>query len=185
MVSYPWEKDPKGLPITDNMQAMKRLEATESRLERKPEHAKAYDTQIMEMNDLNFARQLEEKEINYYNGPIHYIAHHSVVKSQSKSTPIRIVFNSSSVYQGHCLNDYWLKGPDLLNNLFGVILRFRENKVALNADISKMYHRVPISLEDHHVHIFIWRNMETNRPPDTYVMNVKTFGATPAPAMAK
>ena len=76
---------------------MKRFEATASRLERNPEYAKAYDTQIMEMNDLNFARKLEEKEINDYNGPIHYIAHHSVVKSQSKSTPIRIVFNSSSV----------------------------------------------------------------------------------------
>jgi hypothetical protein len=183
MVSYPWEKDPKGLP-DNKQQAMKRLEATESRLERNLEHTKAYDTQIMEMNDLNFARKLEEKEINY-NGHIHYIAHHSVVKSQSKSTPIIIVFNSSSVYQCQCLNDYWLKGPDLLNNLFGVILRFRENKVALNAYISKMYHRVLIPLEDQHVHRFLWRNMERNRPPDTYVMNVITFGDKPAPAMAQ
>ena len=38
---------------------------------------------------------------------------------------LRIVFNSSAVYQGHCLNDYWLKDPDLLNSLFGVILQFR------------------------------------------------------------
>jgi hypothetical protein len=98
MVSYPWEKDPKGLP-DNRQQAMKRLEAMESRLETNPEHAKAYDTQIMEMKDLNFARKLEEKEINDYNGPIHCIAHHSVVKSQtqSKSTPIRIVFNLSSL----------------------------------------------------------------------------------------
>ena len=179
MVSYLWEKDPKGLP--DNIQqAMKRLEATERRLERNSEHAKAYDTQIMEMNNLNFARKLEEKEINCYNGPVHYIAHHSVVKSRSK-----IVFNSSSMYQGHCLNDYSLKGPDLLNNLFAVILRFRENKVALNADISKMYHRVLIPHEDLHVHRFLWRNKETNRPPDTYVMNVITFADKPAPAMAQ
>jgi hypothetical protein len=125
VVSYPWEKDPKGLP-DNRQQAMQSLEATESRLERNPEHAKAYDTQIMEMNDLNFARKLEEKEINDYNGPIHYIAHHSVVKSQSnlvlcvpRSLPQRLLAQ---------------KGPDLLNNLFGVILRFRENKVALSAE---------------------------------------------------
>ena len=184
MVSYPWKNDPKNLPDNRN-QAMKRLEATERRLERNSEHAKAYDQQIMEMNELNFARKLEEKEVNDYQGPVHYIAHHSVVKPESKSTPVRIVFNSSSVYQGHCLNDYWLKGPDLLNNLFGVILRFRENQVALSADISKMYHRVLIPLEDQHVHRFLWRNMETSRPPDTYVMNVLTFGDKPAPAMAQ
>jgi hypothetical protein len=72
-----------------------------------------------------------------------------------------------------------------MSNLFGVILRFREKKVALNADISKMYRRVLIPLEDQHVHRFLWRNMETNRPPDTYVMNVITFGDKLAPAMAK
>jgi hypothetical protein len=48
----------------------------------------------MEMNDLKF----EEKEIYDYDGLVHYIAHHSVVKLQSKNTPIGIVFNSSSVY---------------------------------------------------------------------------------------
>ena len=184
MVSYPWQKDRKDLP-NNKHQAMKRLEANERRLERNPEHAKACDKQIMEMNELNFARKLEEKEINDYHRPVHYIAHHSVVKPESKSTPVRIVFNSSAVYQGQCLNDYWFKGPDLLNNLFGVILRFRENKVALNADISKMYHRVLILLEDQHVHRFLWRNMETSREPDTYVMNVLTFGDKPAPAMAQ
>jgi hypothetical protein len=55
-------------------------------------------------------------------------------------------------YQGHRLNDYWSKGPDLLNNLFGVILRFRENEVALSADISKMYHRILVPERDQHVH---------------------------------
>ena len=82
-------------------------------------------------------------------------------------------------------NPYWQKGPDLLNGLFGVILRFRENKVAITADISKMYHRVLIPLKDQHVHRFLWRNLEVDRPPDTYVMNVLTFGDKPAPAMAQ
>ena len=66
-----------------------------------------------------------------------------------------------------------------------MILRFRENKVALTADISKMYNRVLIPLEDQHVHRFLWRNLEIDRPPDTYVMKVFTFGDKPAPAMAQ
>ena len=43
---------------------------------------------------------------------------------------------------GHVLNDYWAKGLDLLNNLLGVLIRFRENEIVLMGDISKMYHTV-------------------------------------------
>ena len=111
--------------------------------------------------------------------------HHEVLRPEKKSTPIRIVFNSSANFQGHCLNDYWMKGPDLLNSLFGVILRFRENAVAISGDISKMYYRILIPERDQHVHRFLWRNMETNRDPDVYVKTVLTFGDKPAPAMAQ
>ena len=65
----------------------------------------------MVMNELNFARKLEEREMNDYHGPVHYIAHHSVVKPKSNSTPVRTVFNPLALYQGHCLNDYWAQGP--------------------------------------------------------------------------
>ena len=140
---------------------------------------------MVEMKEMNFSRKLSDEEIQDYKGPVHYISHHAVLRPDSTSTPVRIVFNSSSTYQGHRHNDYWQKGPDLLNGLFGVILRFRENKVAITADISKMYHRVLILLEDQHVHRFLWRDLEIDRPPDTYVMNVFTFGDKPAPAMAQ
>ena len=116
---------------------------------------------------------------------MHYIPHHAVIRPESKSTPVRIVFNSYSVYQGHNINDFWLKGPDLLNSLFGVILRFREREVAVMGDISKMYHRVLIPERDQHVHCFLWRNFNTQRMLDVYVKTVFTFGDKPAPAMAQ
>ena len=87
------------------------------------------------------------------------MSHHEVLRPEKKSTPIQIVFNSSANFQGLCLNDYWMKGPDLLNSLFGVILRFRENAVAISGDISKMYHRILIPERDQHVHHLLWRNM--------------------------
>ncbi|XP_028413778.1 uncharacterized protein LOC114536622 [Dendronephthya gigantea] len=184
MIPYPWKKDPRNLP--DNRdQAMKRLDSTERRLLKNPTQAAAYNDKMAEMEKMSFSRKLTEAEVKDHKGPVHYISHHAVLKPESTSTPVRIVFNSSATYQGHKLNDYWQKGPDLLNGLFGVILRFRENKVALTADISKMYHRVLIPLDDQHVHRFLWRNLEIDRPPDTYVMNVLTFGDKPAPAMAQ
>ena len=107
------------------------------------------------------------------------------MKPESKSTPLRIVFNSSSVFKGHKLNDYWHKGPDLLNNLFGVVTRFRENRIAICGDISKMYHRILIPESDQHVHRFLWRNMIVDKKPDIYMKTVLTFGDKPAPAMAQ
>ena len=184
LVPYPWKHDPHTLP-DNKSQAIKRLESTERRLLKNSDQAAAYNKKMVEMTEMNFSRKLSEEEEKGYKGPIHYISHHAVFKPDSKSTPVRIVFNSSASFQGHRLNDYWRKGPDLLNGLFGVILRFRENKVAVMADISKMYHRVLIPLQDQHVHRFLWRNLEIERPPDTYVMNVLTFGDKPAPAMAQ
>ena len=84
--------------------------------------------------------------------------HHEILRPDKKSTPVPIVFNSSSVHQGHRLNDYWLKYPDLLNGLSSS----RENQVAISGDISKMYHRILIPLEDQHVHRFLWREMKTD-----------------------
>ena len=184
MVSYPWKRDPALLP-DNKSQATKKLEATERRLMKNTEHAQAYNKQMVEMSEMEFSRKLSEKELAEYKGPVHYISHHAVFRPESKSTPVRIVFNSSAVFQGHQLNDYWMKGPDLLNDLFGVVLRFRENEVAFIGDISKMYHRILIPEGDQHVHRFLWRNLETDRAPDVYVKTVLTFGDKPAPAMAQ
>ena len=180
---YPWKRDPSSL-LNNYPQVCKKLETIECRLMKHPENAASYDKQIKEMEEMQFARKLTPKEIKEWKGPVHYVAHHAVLRPEKKSTPVRIVFNSSASYAGHTLNDYWYKGPDLLNNLFGVVIRFRENRVAICSDIVKMYHMIAIPEDDQHVHRFLWRNFEVNRQPDTYVKTVLTFGDRPAPTMA-
>lgn len=81
------------------------------------------------------ARTLTNTEINSYEGPVHYISHHEVLKPGSKSTPLQIVFNPSASFMGHVLNNYWMKGPKVLNDLISVLLKFRENQIALVGDI--------------------------------------------------
>jgi hypothetical protein len=53
------------------------------------------------------------------------------------------------------------------------------------ADISKMYHRILIPESDQQLHWFLWRNLEVNRKPDTYINQVLTFGDKLAPTMAQ
>lgn len=67
---------------------------------------------------MNFARKLTKDEMAAYKGSVHYICHHEVVRPEKKTTPIRTVFNLSASYQGHRLNDYWMKGPDLLESVW-------------------------------------------------------------------
>ena len=122
------------------------------------------------------ARKLTDTELQDYNGPIFYIAHHAVLKPNSDSTPCRIVFNSSAKFKGHCLNDYYAKGPDSLNNLLGILLRFREERIGFVGDISKMFHAIKIPTIDQMTHRFLWRDLNTHKYHDTYVMTAVNMG---------
>ena len=53
-----------------------------------------------------------------------FLPHHPLT-SENEPGKMRRVANASSVFQGQSLNWNLLKGPDLLSNLTGVILRFR------------------------------------------------------------
>ncbi|XP_068675679.1 uncharacterized protein [Montipora foliosa] len=173
------------MDLPDNHKvALAMLASTERRLAKTPVHAAVYDNQVKDMVKGEVARKLSKDEIDNYKGPVHYISHHEALKPDSKSTPVRIVFNSSANYMGHVLNDYWAKGPDLLNNLLGVLIRFRENEVAFMGDIRKMYHTVKTTLIGQHTHRFLWRNMDMSKEPDTYVIQRVSFGDKPSGTIA-
>ena len=135
MMKYPWQKDRSSLP-DNNAQVLKKLESTKQRLMKQPGQALNYDMQVKEMEEMKCSRKPTEKERRQWKGPVHYAAHHADLRLEKKSTPIRIELNRSASVKGHMLNDYWFKGPDLLNNLFGVMFRFQESAVAVCGDIT-------------------------------------------------
>lgn len=78
VMKYPWKKDPQFLP--DNYsQVLKKMESTERRLSKQPEHTRSY-VQMNEMEEMKFSRKLMKKEIAEWKGPVHYITHHAVVR---------------------------------------------------------------------------------------------------------
>ena len=135
--SYPWIRSPSDLP-DNRAAAFAMLRSTEKRLQKNIYHAQMYKSQIDDMIIRGVARKLSRNEIDDYDGPTFYIPHHEVIKRESESTPCRIVFNTSAKFNGHIINDYWAKGPTLMRNLLGVIIRFREEEVAVTGDIKKM-----------------------------------------------
>ena len=180
--AYPWKKDPVSLP-NNFVAASAMLRSTEKRLAKNEELASKYCEQISDMEERGVAKKLTDSD-KKYKGPVYYISHHEVIKPDSMSTPCRIVFNSSAKFMNATLNNYWVKGPDLINNLLGILIRFRENLVGVAGDIRKMYHTIKISETDRHTHPFLWRNMEFDKQPDHYMITSVSFGDKPAGAIA-
>ena len=56
-----------------------------------------------------------------------------------KKDKIHVVFDAAAESNGVSLNKLLLSGPDLANNLSGVLLRFCQDPVALVADIEQMF----------------------------------------------
>ena len=72
------------------------MRALEKRLARDEGLAKLYSEKIEDMLTRGAARMVEEEELANYKKPQFYISHFNVMNPNSKSTPCRIVFNSSA-----------------------------------------------------------------------------------------
>jgi len=95
-----------------------------------------------------------------------------------------LVWDAAAKVDGISLNDTILKGRDMLVSLMGVLLRFRERPTAVSGDIREIFHQITVCAQDQYSQKFLWRNGEINRPPDTFVMQVMTFGAACSPSLA-
>ncbi len=74
---------------------------------------------------------------------------HAVCKEQSTTTKIRAVFDASAKSSsGVSLNDMLLVGPTVHSTLIDVLLRFRFHRIALTADVSKMYRAIELIFID-------------------------------------
>ena len=55
-----------------------------------------------------------------------------------------MVFDCSAEYLGYALNKQLIPGPDLTNQIVGVLIRFREEQDAFMGDIEAMFYQVGI-----------------------------------------
>lgn len=74
-----------------------------------------------------------------------YLPHNCVLKEDSTTTKIRVVFDGSAkTSPGYSLNEILIAGPILQPKLFHTLLQFRTFPVALPGDICKMYRCVRV-----------------------------------------
>ena len=98
---------------------------------------------------------------------VFYLPIQAVVKESSTTSKIRAVFDASAKSStGTSLNDTLLVGPTVHSSLVDVLLPFRLHRIALVADVSRMYRAIELTEEDKDLHRFVWRNSPTDTLKD-------------------
>lgn len=132
-MTWPWKEDVPDLPENRGL-AFVRLRLLTSKLKRHPELMKKYDNIIQEQLE---NRVVEKVKRSVADGRKHYIPHHVVVTPQKSTTKLRIVYDASAKTKSEhlSLNECLYRGPVLLNDLCGILMRFRLNTIGIVADI--------------------------------------------------
>lgn len=168
---YPWIMDPSCLPNNRSGVEATFLR-TEKRLRKEPEWLAAYTAQVHEMVERGAAKRLTEKMIDDWRGPVWYVSHLVAPNPHSVTTLVRLVWNSSQQFKGVSMNDLLLKGPDVLNPIRAVLLRFRRGVHAALGDIKKMYNSVWLEEREMHLHRFLWRDRQDEEIEEYAIMRV-------------
>ena len=96
---------------------------------------------------------------------------------------MRRVLNGASKFHGTSLNKSLLVGPDLFQNLMFVLLRFRQHKYAVSADIEGMFLQVGVLARDQISLRFLWRE-DTTSDVVVHQYTRHIFGARDSPTCA-
>ncbi|XP_062711088.1 uncharacterized protein LOC134289241 [Aedes albopictus] len=178
-----WNNDEITLPDSYPM-ALKRMAALERRLSKNPKLQTAIHEQIEAYLRKGYAHKATDEELRNSDLLRVWYLPLSVALNPRKPNKVRLVWDAAASVQGISLNSCLLKGPDLLTSLQGVFCKFRERPVAIGGDIREMYHQLLIRAADKQTQRFLFR-FNSAGPPETYVMDVATFGATCSPCSAQ
>ena len=169
--------------LTENLHIAKRVFSTQLKKASSDEnvrlgivaaHKKLFDRNfICKLDDLPRAVKKEVEGLVGYTIPWR-----TVVKENSISTPVRLVFDASSgTPGGESLNTILAKGSNTLGNLLAILIRFRLKKCAFTADVSMAYNGV--RLDEAHLcyQKFLWKNeMRELSPLEIWVILTLIYG---------
>ena len=149
-----WKSDTPWLP-NNRQTAEVRLQFLKRKLKRDENIHRKYREFMESLIQKRYARNMTEEEALRRSQRTWYLPHHGVFHPQ-KQGKIRVVFDVASLHDGVSLNNQLLQGPDLTNNLLGILLSFRQYPIALVADIEGMFNQVKVPPEDSDALRFLW-----------------------------
>ena len=177
-----WKSDTPWLP-NNRQTAEARLQSLKRKLKRDENIHRKYREFMENLIQKGYARKMTEEEALRRSQRTWYLPHHGVFHPQ-KQGKIRVVFDVASLHDGVSLNNQLLQGPDLTNNLLGILLRFRQYPKALVADIEGMFNQVKVPPEDSDALRLLWWEDSDLEKLSEFQMTTHSFGATDSPSCA-
>lgn len=141
-----------------------------------PEFKKIYQQIFDDWETDGIIEQVQEDELSNFG---HYLPHKAILKPTSLTTPVRPVFDASAKEKNSVsLNDCLEKGPNLLEVISSVVIRFRMRKVGIIADVKKAFLQISIRSEDRDFLRFLWWDKHDDKKIKVYRHRRLVFGLT-------
>lgn len=110
--------------------------------------------------------------------------HHGVLKEDSLSIKLRVVFDGSCpTSTGVSLNQIQSVGPTVQSDLFSIICRFRLHRYVVSADVVKMYRQFRVAEDQRQFQRILWR-ASPEMSLRIYNLNTITYGTSSASFLA-
>lgn len=153
-VNLPFENDPKLLG-NSSLIAKRRFFALDRRLEKSTELKIEYSEFLKKYLEMG---HMELMTNNSFLSNGYYLPLGCVLKPESTSTKLRVVFDAScKTTTNMSLNDILYTGPRIQEDLFNILLRFRKHRYIFSADIEKMYRQIWEAETDGKYQLIFWR----------------------------
>ena len=179
-----------GLPFNDRIERLKqnkelayaRMFQLVKRFAQDTNFAVNYALVIKDYID-KYAEEVSEDTTT--SGPISYLPHRAVIRNDSSTTKIRIVFDGSAKCGRDevCLNDCLMQGPNLIQLIASCLINFRTGKYAFSSDVEKAFLQIMIKEEHRDVLRFLFPVDPLNPLSQIkiYRFKVVIFGANCSP----
>lgn len=139
------------LPLKGNIESLgksynvatKCLRTLEEKLDKQPDLKQHYHEFLHEYLELGHMTELQESTFN--NCVSYYIPHHAIIKEDSTTIKVRVVFDASYKTSAKNSLNFLMVGPNVQKDIYDIILRLRQHRYAMSTDIKKMYRQIDVA----------------------------------------
>nr|CDJ94813.1 Protein of unknown function DUF1759 and Protein of unknown function DUF1758 and Retrotransposon domain containing protein [Haemonchus contortus] len=172
-VRLPWKNVSATLP-NNRAIAFRRLVSLWNSLQQNTDLLQRYNEIFQEQLELNILEDVREDAPP--SGPrVHYIPHQAVLTPRKATTKLRIVYDASAHHKGcPSLNDVLHRGPVILPQIYGVLLRFRIGQIGIISDVEKAFLQVRLHESDRDATRCLWLH-DHKLPPSPENVRVLRF----------
>ena len=176
-VAWPWRDENCRLPDNYDL-CIGRLKSLQKRLREDPELFRSYEEGIknqLEKGMIEIVSEQTEK-----GDKLHYIPHRAVIKPENNTTKLRVMYDASAKTKKSnlSLNECLHRGPVILEDICGLLMKFRIKKIGIVADIEKAFLQIGLQPKQRDVTRFLWLK-DINLPATQN--NIITYSFTRVP----